>query len=528
MRSRCGRVPGTTLSGDRVLPTTYQIGTPTMLRRLAQVILAGGVLVLGVLGVVSSVMGVPEPGSGGDDTGGLVSHVDPGSPVWRDGIRTGDTVLELHDALDPGGWSIKATDGNEVRLSFAEAHLARLRHYIPWSVLALGAAVLAALLATRGIPAAAAVLPLVIAATAEPLFNAGSVAAALLAGVAVFAGGTVAVVAFAQWRRWMVLIVPVGIGLAAMWLVTSTVLPAGFDAIDRARTPAVLGLGVAGFVAIADRKRVVGLLSGKDGPAFVDLAYASTVGALLVAAAVLLGASVVFLAIATVLAVAIYPFWRRRATHAFELLVTSGARRDAAIRAVEGERGRLAREIHDSPLQELSGVIRRLESMPGAESEAASLRSVAEGLRDVATSLHPPVLQDLGLAAAIADLGDHLSEAHPEWEVTVDVDDVTLAERPPADVELAAFRVIQEATANAIAHSNGRCLEIGGVVSTDTIELRAMDDGHGFRDDDAREARRSGHFGLDAMRERAAAVGAKVVVTPSSPGAAVQFQWERR
>ena len=237
---------------------------------------------------------------------------------------------------------------------------------------------------------------------------------------------------------------------------------------------------------------------------------------------------VAFLFIAAVLAVAIYPFWRRRATHAFEHLVTSDARRDAAIRAVEGERGRLAREIHDSPLQELSGVIRRLESMPGAESEAASLRSVAEGLRDVATSLHPPVLQDLGLAAAIADLGDHLSEGNPEWKVTVDVDDVTLADRPPADVELAAFRVIQEATANAIAHSDGRCLEIGGVVTTDTIDLRAMDDGHGFRDDDAREARRNGHFGLDAMRERAAAVGAKVVVTPGPSGAAVQFLWARR
>jgi len=499
-----------------------------MLRRLVQVTLAGGVLVLGVLGVVSSVMGMPEPGSGGDDPGGLVTHVDPGSPVWRDGIRAGDTVLELHDALDPGGWSIKATDETEVRLSFAEGHLARLRHYIPWSLLALGAAVFAALLATRGVPAAAAVVPLVIAATAEPLFNAGSVPAGLLAGVAVFAGGTVAILAFARWRRWMALVVPVGIALAAAWLVTSTVLPAGFDAVDQARAPAVFGLSVAGFVAIADRKRVVGLLSGKDGPAFVDLAYASTVGALLVGAAVILGASVAFLFIAAILAVAIYPFWRRRATHAFEHLVTSDARRDAAIRAVEGERGRLAREIHDSPLQELSGVIRRLEGMPGAEAEAASLRSVAEGLRDVATSLHPPVLQDLGLAAAIADLGDHLSEGNPEWKVTVDVDDVTLADRPPADVELAAFRVIQEATANAIAHSDGRCLEIGGVVTTDTIDLRAMDDGHGFRDDDAREARRNGHFGLDAMRERAAAVGAKVVVTPGPSGAAVQFLWARR
>jgi two-component system NarL family sensor kinase len=137
-------------------------------------------------------------------------------------------------------------------------------------------------------------------------------------------------------------------------------------------------------------------------------------------------------------------------------------------------------------------------------------------------------LQDLGLAAAIADLGDHLSESHPEWRFTVDVDDVTLADRPPGDVELAAFRVIQEATANALAHSGGHCLQIGGLVATDTIDLRATDDGHGFHDDDAREARRAGHFGLDAMRERAAAVDARVLVTHGPPGASVQFLWERR
>jgi two-component system NarL family sensor kinase len=173
-------------------------------------------------------------------------------------------------------------------------------------------------------------------------------------------------------------------------------------------------------------------------------------------------------------------------------------------------------------------VIRRLESIPGADAETSSLRSVAEGLRDVATSLHPPVLQDLGLAAAIADLGDHASEAHPGWRVMVDVDDVTLADRPPADVELAAFRVIQEALANAIAHSQGHTLEIGGVVSTDSIDLRADDDGHGFHAEAAREARRAGHFGLDAMGERAEAVGGRVLVTPGPTGVSVRFQWERR
>jgi signal transduction histidine kinase len=457
-----------------------------------------------------------------------VSHVDPGSPVWRDGIRDGDRVLVLNDWLDPGGWRIDTIGETGPHKSAGFSHLDRLRRYVPWSVAALALVALAALLAFRGRPAAATVLPLALGIAAVPLFYAGNVVIGLVAGIAVFGGGALAIVAFARWRPWIVPVALAGAGLALCWVLASTVLPGLFDAVDGARAPGVLGLSLIGFVAVVDRQRLMAFFTGKGGPAFVDVAYLTTVAAIVIAAGILGPVPIEEVAILAVVAVAAYPFWRRSVISALERFVTSQARRDAAIRAVEDERGRLAREIHDAPLQELSGVIRRLESVPGAESEAIALRSVAEGLRNVATTLHPPVLQDLGLAAAIADLGDHVSEAQPSWKVVVDVDDVTLADRPPPDVELAAFRVIQEATANALAHSGGGCLEIGGLVAADTIELRATDDGHGFRDDDARQARRTGHFGLDAMRERAAAVGAKVLVTRGPPGASVQFLWERR
>ena len=453
-----------------------------MLRRLAHLVLAGGVLAVSVLAVVSSATGEPDTGLGIDDAGAFVTQVDPGSPTWRDGIRPGQRIVVPPDALDPGGWHIETTDGIHVpRQSSAEAHVATLRHYLPWSVLAVIAALLAALMAYRGIPVAAAVLPLTIGAAAEPLFHAGNVVLGVVAGVALFAGGALAIVAFPPWRRWLGPVAAAGIGLAALWVATSTVFPEQFDSIDQTRTPGVIGLSAAGFFAVVDRRHLVELLTGKGGPAFVDVAYLSGVGALVIAAGLVGMVPPEYVAIAAVIALAIYPFWRRSAVSAFEHLVTSRARRESAIRAVEDERGRLAREIHDDPLQQLSGVIRRLERLPGAESEAIALRSVAEGLRDVATTLHPPVLQDLGLPAAIADLGDHLKEAHPAWKVIVDVDDVTLADRPPADVELAAFRVIQEATANALAHSGGRSLEIGGVVATDAIDLRASDDGQGLR-----------------------------------------------
>lgn len=499
-----------------------------MLRRLAHLVLAGGVLAVGVLAVVSSATGEPDAGLRIDDAGAFVTQVDPGSPTWRDGIRPGQRIVIPPDALDPGGWHIETSDGSVPRQSSAEAHIATLRHYLSWSVLALIAALLAALMAFRGLPAAAAVLPLAFGAAAEPLFHAGNVVLGLVAGVALFGGGALAVLAFPVWRRWIGPVAAAGLGLAVLWVATSTAFPNDFDSIDNARAPGVLGLSAFGFFAVVDRRHLVEFLTGKGAPAFVDVAYLSGLGALVVAAALFGSVRPEYLAVAAVIALAIYPFWRRSAVSAFERLVTSRARRESAIRAVEDERGRLAREIHDDPLQQLSGVIRRLERLPGAEAEAVALRKVAEGLRDVATTLHPPVLQDLGLPAAIADLGDHLKEAHPAWKVIVDVDDVTLVDRPPADVELAAFRVIQEATANALAHSGGGSLEIGGVVATDAIDLRASDDGHSFDDDDARDARRAGHFGLDAMRERAESVGASLPVTRGPAGVSVRFVWERR
>lgn len=165
--------------------------------------------------------------------------------------------------------------------------------------------------------------------------------------------------------------------------------------------------------------------------------------------------------------------------------------------------------------------------MPGAELEADALRDVAARLRDVATVLRPPVLQDLGLVAAIGDLRDQLVAAHSEWSIVVAVEDASTGRRPPAEVELAALRVMQEAASNAIAHSRGRGLTMRGTVGPDDIDLSATDDGLGFGDGDARAARRAGHFGLDAMRERAEAVGATVHIDGGPDGASVRFRWER-
>jgi signal transduction histidine kinase len=342
-----------------------------------------------------------------------------------------------------------------------------------------------------------------------------------------FLAGALAVAAFAKRRSWMAVVVVVGGGLAVAWVVAMMIRPEIFDAVDEARLPAAAAFSLVGLLSVVDRRRFRDVRQSIGRVGFVDVAYVGAGAALVVAAWLFGRVPPELLSVAAVVALGVYPIWRGNLVSAFERFVTSRARRDAAILAIEEERGRLARDIHDAPLQDLSGVIRRLDLVPGAEQEANALREVAARLRDVATALRPPVLQDLGLVAAIEDIRDQLLATTRAWDVSVSVTDDIDGRRPPADVELAALRVIQEAAANAVAHSNGQTLRISGRVAPTTIDLTVTDDGRGFREDRARDARRAGHFGLDSMRERAEAVAAETIVTNTTDGVSVRFVWNQ-
>jgi signal transduction histidine kinase len=484
-------------------------------------------VVTAVLATVISVSTPPAPGVVAQDVGGVVQSVEPGSPTWRDGIREGDRVLALVLDSAESTWSLttRGSDGRE-RTSGKVAQVKELQKTIPFAVVGLILATIAALLAHRGHKATAVLLPIAILLAAQPFFFAGLPAGSITAGVVLFAGSALAAVSFGRWRPVLAIPLAAGVVLAIVWVASIVAVPAAFGTVDATRVPMALGFGVIGFAAVGDRRRIRDFIAGRTAPAAADLVYLGSAAALVIAG--ILGGFVIPAVLAAVIALLIYPFWRTATISTFDRLIASQARRDASIRAVEDERGRLAREIHDSPLQDLSGVIRRLESLPGAEGEADALRAVAGQLRDVATSLHPPVLVDLGLAAAIEDLRDQMCAGAPAWQIDIDVDDLTTAGRPPQDVELAAFRVTQEAMANAIAHSGGQCLEVRGSVAPEVIDLAIRDDGHGLREHDARAARRSGHFGLDSIRERAIAAGGTSTLTTSAEGVSVRFRWESR
>jgi signal transduction histidine kinase len=177
------------------------------------------------------------------------------------------------------------------------------------------------------------------------------------------------------------------------------------------------------------------------------------------------------------------------------------AQRDLTVSAVEAERRRLAADIHDGPLQSLLLLGRQLEEEGQAEA-AATARTIAVELRDVAGELRLPLLDDLGVGPALDWLADR-AQRMSGMAVTVEYEGLR---RPPPEVELAAFRIAQEALANAIRHGEAPIVVFYRTTG-ERLSLSVDDAGRGFR---SASAARPGSYGLLNMVQRAEQIGARL------------------
>jgi two-component system, NarL family, sensor kinase len=213
---------------------------------------------------------------------------------------------------------------------------------------------------------------------------------------------------------------------------------------------------------------------------------------------------------------------------------------EQVIAAEEAERRRLASDIHDGITQRLISLSFHLDAAASALAEAPAFtaeqlvrarmltRLMLDEARAAINGLRPPVLDDLGLADALASLAHSIGAV----EVTVDVDDCQL----PEHVEIALYRIAQEALQNVVkhAHTSRATLELHQTGTQ--IWLRVSDSGGGF-DPAAPPAARGAAassptgataassptsdsgtgYGMSSMAERAELVGGHLEVL-SSPG----------
>jgi signal transduction histidine kinase len=197
--------------------------------------------------------------------------------------------------------------------------------------------------------------------------------------------------------------------------------------------------------------------------------------------------------------------------------------RDLVVAAAEAERARLAADIHDDALQELTLLVRRLEA--SGDTEGAEIgRTVADRLRAICGDLRLPILDDLGVGPALDWLVLRI-ERLAGGEVRLERADDT---RHSPDVELAIFRVAQEALANAVKH--GKPPIVVRYRSTPAgISLAVDDAGPGIAEDAPDAAEKAGRFGLLNMAQRAEQIGAILDVRRwPGGGTHVALEWRPR
>lgn len=185
------------------------------------------------------------------------------------------------------------------------------------------------------------------------------------------------------------------------------------------------------------------------------------------------------------------------------------------------ERGRIARELHDTLIQGFSGITMAMQAMvsrlPSSSNERQTLEGIVadagNAMRDARRSLAGLRRHDSssGLAAAVAQSARQLAETH-NVRLKLNIADGQCD--LPADVEYNLLRIAQEAVLNAVKHSGARTLKVTLDNTPHRLRLSVKDDGAGF--DDARSVP-VGHYGLIGMKERAAQIGAELHVT-SEPG----------
>ena len=195
------------------------------------------------------------------------------------------------------------------------------------------------------------------------------------------------------------------------------------------------------------------------------------------------------------------------------------------------ERGRLAREIHDTLAQGFVGISSQLDavamSMPPGESPARKYLQMAQRMarhslteaRRSVMDLRSSVLENQDLAAALQS-GTRLWTAGAPVSVTVDV---TGPPAPlPENVEQQVLRIAQEAVTNVVKHAAASEVAIKLHREPRKLNLRVVDNGHGFEQGDAFSSV-GGHFGLIGMRERAERLGGELHLA-SHPGEGTEVE----
>lgn len=189
----------------------------------------------------------------------------------------------------------------------------------------------------------------------------------------------------------------------------------------------------------------------------------------------------------------------------------------------EKERQRIARDLHDSSLQDLTHLVHQVELSSlyidqdplKAKLELASietgLRKVIDDIRNRIYDLRPMTFDDLGLSETLLNFFSLLNQ-DGHFEILSDIDDIKdqLTEEEKEISLIMIYRIIQECVQNAVEHSKGNRIEVSLKKKDTVIFIKIQDNGTGFNLEEAEKKDR--HFGLSVVKERVFLLGGKMKI----------------
>jgi len=203
-----------------------------------------------------------------------------------------------------------------------------------------------------------------------------------------------------------------------------------------------------------------------------------------------------------------------------------------ALDASDLERRRIAADLHDGVVQDLTGVAYALtgaarrpdvpaETARELEQSATGVRTGVKALRSLLIEIYPPNLEEIGLASA---LGDLVARAELR-DLAVTLDTAQLAEPIPAPIAGLLYRCAQEGLRNVLAHARASAVTVRCVADGTRATVEVRDDGVGFDARSAASAVHRGHFGVQGIEDLVRAAGGTVRVT-SEPDRGTELRVE--
>ena len=290
-------------------------------------------------------------------------------------------------------------------------------------------------------------------------------------------------------------------GATAALLPVFFLLPISVAFQDRPILTAVYGTGIAvGYLAVwivySKRDDTVGM---------PDLVY-TRFGFLL------------WLAVATT-ALCLVMAWRQARVQ--DLLQTRSHLVSEAMQADERHNRNIAEHLHDGPLQTLLAARLELDAArdrstdPALDTVYAALAQTATALRSTVTELHPQVLAQLGLTAAVRELVVQ-QQSRTDMRIQADLEEVGKPES-----QALMFRAARELLTNTVKHADATTVRVRLLSRGDRVVLIVADDGTGFNPADVDRFVADGHIGLGSLQARFDAMGGELNIR-SAPGAGTE------